>query len=147
MIGSKVDAGPLRPRLEVARDAVAAWRRGRPRSVGMPEAHWAEAVALARLLGVYYVARFLPVDFGALKKRLGESDAAASTRADSAACFVEFGGSQLLESSGVRPSMLAPAGTVVELAGYPRRIGVRLGSRRAGAKTIRRIARIGRSKR
>ena len=114
----KIDAGALEPRLDAARRAIAEWRRDRRPGMGMPEAHWAEAVALAGALGVYDVARFLPVDLGALKKRVSAGAARERTAVDSDAGFVALEGARLLAPvSDVARSWTPPStSAVIELS-------------------------------
>jgi hypothetical protein len=47
-------------------------RSTRPRGRKLPDSVWQAAVELAREHGVYSVARHLRLDYGGLKKRLGE---------------------------------------------------------------------------
>jgi len=97
------------------------WRRTRRSGSPMPEELWAAAAALARKHGTYVIARGLPVDYGALKKRVereqeesgGESVATvASTDAGATAGptgFVELDAARLFGRA-------REVGPVVELA-------------------------------
>lgn len=106
------EAKPLQRRIEN-------WRRSRRNGEPMPDDLWRAASALARKHGVSTIARGLPVDHGALKKRVDEDgkgvrDAGAGGGTDlgdevTAPVFVELGSPPLLGSSGGE-------GAVVELA-------------------------------
>lgn len=106
------EAKPLQRRIE-------SWRRSRRGGEPMPGDLWRAATALARKHGVSLIARGLPVDYGALKKRVegdggGFRGAGAGGGIDlgddvAAPLFVEFGAAPLMGSSG-------GDGAVVELA-------------------------------
>jgi hypothetical protein len=62
------------PPLEDIRGQIEQWRKTRPhRNVPMPDVLWAAAVAAAEQHGLYPTARFLRVDYGALKARVEAS--------------------------------------------------------------------------
>jgi hypothetical protein len=94
--------------LASTRRRIARWRETRAyRGAAMPAALWAAAVALARRHGLYTTARALPVDYGALKKRVNAAGAARAT----APAFVEL--------PSVLPSGLGAC--VIELEARPGR--------------------------
>ena len=49
---------------------LAEWRSSHPRQTPLPEEFWKAAVELARKHGVHRTARWLPVDYANLRKRL-----------------------------------------------------------------------------
>jgi hypothetical protein len=58
-----------RAQLEQVRQDIHRWRQSRPKLGRMPDPLWAEAAALAKVLGVYRVARALGLNFVALRRR------------------------------------------------------------------------------
>lgn len=57
-------------------DDLAAWREQRRVGQPMPEELWTRAVQLAQEQGLYKTARALPLDYGALKKRVADAGGA-----------------------------------------------------------------------
>lgn len=86
-------------------EQVGAWRQSRAKAGRMPEPLWAEAVALARQLGVNTVRNALGLNYGALRERVERKAGRAVP-----ASFVELSGAQVL---GAAP---AATGAVVEVA-------------------------------
>ena len=78
-MGREID-GEAAARLDGLARRIEHWRAARKASQPMPGEIWDAAVALAREHGVGPVARALRIDFGALKKRLGDSTHVAATR-------------------------------------------------------------------
>jgi hypothetical protein len=74
----------------------------------MPEELWGAAVGLARVYGVYRVARALRVSYESLKRRTSESETAKRSKGAGSATFVEVDAGQF----GALPT---PTATVVEL--------------------------------
>src|SRR5258708_37606519 len=89
-------------RVERVRAKIERWRGRRRRGSAMPEHLWAEAVELARGLGVYGVMRALGVNYLSLKKRV-----ASATTKGNRGDFIELNGAQILGT---------PTGSVVELS-------------------------------
>lgn len=81
-------AGTGEGAVEAVRWRIARWRQERERLGPMPEDLWAAAVGLARVHGVFRVARGLPVDYGALKKRV--DGACGSWERETRGGFVEL---------------------------------------------------------
>lgn len=112
----RAHGGAMLEGIAAVRSRIERWRSTRPGRGPMPEDLWEEAVALAREHGLYRIARALPVDYGALKKRLERGGNAEP------AGFVEVDASRLLGA----PEPVS-AGAVVELsAGDGARLTVRL---------------------
>ncbi len=87
------------------------WRRTRRTRSPMPPALWAAAVSLARIHGIYAIARALRVSYETLKRRVEQpSGGGGSLNRREGAGFVEVPAAQLVSSSEA-------AGTVVELTG------------------------------
>ena len=99
----------------VSRD-IAAWRQNRPKLGRMPEPLWEEATAVARMLGVYPVARALRLNYGALKLRVDSTARRGGRRARREEPALQPGHGRFVEVSGV-PLLggLSDAGAVVEV--------------------------------
>jgi hypothetical protein len=93
--------------LNQLRAAVERWRTTREKRGRMPGELWTAAVELAAEHGVAAVARVARLDYGSLKKRLGESAAAVAVAAQKPPHFVELEAQQFAQS-------LSAAGPVVE---------------------------------
>ena len=104
----------LPKRVETVRQGIEAWRAQRPKLAPMPDELWSAAVGLAREHGVYAVARSLRVDYGALKRRVGQAEEGAAGREWCAGGFVQVSGSQLLETESAAERS-GTADSVVEL--------------------------------
>jgi hypothetical protein len=92
-------------RLAAVRGRISRWRSTPHRSKSMPARLWAEAVSLARELGVHRVKSALGLNYASLRTRVDE--ASAGNRAATGGAFVELSGAQLL---GVPPAaVLRPA--------------------------------------
>ena len=93
------------------RDGIEHWRRTRTKRWRMPEPLWDEAVALARVHGVYRISQVLRVNYDSLKTRVARTPKAGGRRASgppSPSGFVEL--------SPMPAGVLSPsAGTVVEV--------------------------------
>lgn len=106
--GTSADA-----RLEAVRREVENWRRCRTKKGPKPAEVWAEAVSLARELGVCRVADELGMSHGALSRRLDSSKVLKPSRAKETALsrFVEFTPSAPARA----PAEKASSSTVIEL--------------------------------
>ena len=94
-------------RVEAVGRRIEHWRRVRAKRSPMPAELWESAVSLARVHGVYAIARALRLNYETLKQRAGRgvTDGRDGTaRSDG---FVALDAAQLV----------APAGSVVELCG------------------------------
>lgn len=80
----------LRAGMELLRPRLQAWRASRRPGSPMPEDLWMEAVALARKHDPFVVARGLPVDYGALKRRMAQSDAPLAVATVRPSDFIEL---------------------------------------------------------
>ena len=109
-------------------EKISRYRSMRPKPRRMPEILWAEAVALARELGVYRVVSALGLNYNALRERLEQTPSPARPELQGAVNFVELSGAQMLgpragpgpvvelvESDGARLSVRLPVGSVVDL--------------------------------
>jgi hypothetical protein len=85
--------------VEHVRMGLAQWRGRRRRGERIPEELWDAAARAGREYGVCRVSRALGLDYGSLKRRVGDGSGDA--------LFVEL--------AGPRPGAEAPAGCVVEL--------------------------------
>jgi len=94
----------------------------------MPEALWAEVVVLARRHGLYKIARGLPVDYGALKRRLDRREASGGgTRSTDVIEFTSarFGVSsespvfevEVMEPDGARMVVRLPGTAAMDVVG------------------------------
>jgi hypothetical protein len=79
-----VEKGTLSAEVTSVRQQFRDWRATRKPGSAMPAELWTAAVRLAREHGPYEIARSLPVDYGALKKRMEAEEADRTPR------FVEF---------------------------------------------------------
>lgn len=108
-------------RIQAIRGQVEAWRRRRDRGRGMPDALWAEAVALAAEIGVYAAAQGIGVDYGSLRARLRAREA-ESPQGDEGVIqrgFVDAGSvAELAASSGMTTvEAVLPSGERVVVRG------------------------------
>jgi hypothetical protein len=100
------------------------WRATRKPGSAIPDELWNAAMDVARTHGVYLTSRTLPIDYGALKKRLETGGA------ESRPAFVELApmistpptpldGSvvEFVETDGSRMTVRLPAGAALDLAG------------------------------
>ena len=109
--------------IEKVRARVEHWRKTRHKRSPMPEDVWEAAASLARIHGVYRIARDLRLNYENLKKRVGQALRGSRDQKKRSGGFVELGAAQLLASS--RPS--ASQRTEVELSdGDGSRLTVRL---------------------
>ena len=100
-----------RPRdLTAVRGRLDRWRRTRahPRSP-IPNALWADAVALARQQGLYRTARALHLDYGGLKAHVEAADGRDHSRRPT---FVELAGSTQADRGTSVIELSGPGGTV-----------------------------------
>jgi hypothetical protein len=96
-------------RLEAARREVEGWRKGRAKMGPMPSALWAEAISLAKELGVGTVARAFDMNHGALARRVDPAKAALRPKQTKRLAL-----SQFVELPRA-PLVAAPNSTVIEL--------------------------------
>ncbi|MFH1844393.1 MAG: hypothetical protein ABIF77_14425 [bacterium] len=101
--GTELPAAVRRVQVRVER-----WRERRATRGRMPEELWTAAVSLARVHGLYPIARALRLDYGSLKKRVERSPDSGSEDTDNVVRFVEIDPRHLVPP-------LAPSGPVVEL--------------------------------
>jgi hypothetical protein len=100
-------------RLEEAQREIEGWRKSRVKLGPMPAKLWAEAISLARALGVARVAGKLEMNHGALSRRVGPSRIRKPLQENKTALskFVEF-----TPSAPARvPVEKASTSTVIEL--------------------------------
>ena len=89
-------------RLARAAERVERWRRTRAKQSPMPAHLWAEAVALARVVGVHPVKIALRLNYESLRQRLalaGRGSPDNRSKPQATASFVELSGAQLLAPS------------------------------------------------
>lgn len=100
-------------RLEAVRREVENWRKRRPKNGPRPTELWAEAIVLARELGVTRVADSLGMNHGALSRRLELSKVGNPSRLKKTALsqFVEFTPAATVTAGPAAPQAL----TVIEL--------------------------------
>ena len=85
------------------------WRRTRAHARSpIPNALWADAVALARQQGLYRTARALHLDYGGLKAHVEAADGRGAGRPT----FVELAGSTLADAGASVIELTGPDGTV-----------------------------------
>ena len=98
-------------RLETAQREIQDWRRNRGKLGPMPAELWADAVSLARELGVARVAGKLKMNHGALSNRVDPSRVRTPRREKETALskFVEF------KPSAPAPAPVEKLSTVIEL--------------------------------
>ena len=85
------------------------WRRTRTHARSpIPNALWADAVALARQQGLYRTARALHLDYGGLKAHVKAADARGGGRPT----FVELAGPTRTDLSACVIELTGPGGTV-----------------------------------
>lgn len=119
----------LRADLELLRPRLQAWRASRRPGSPMPEDLWMEAVSLARKHDPFVVARCLPVDYGALKRRLSPSDGPEAKASVRPADFIELRPApskippeapglvvELVEADGARMVIRLPGTGAVDVA-------------------------------
>jgi len=97
----------LPARVNQLRARIERWRQQRTRRSPMPAEFWASAVRLARRHGVYPIARALPVDYGALKRRVTRRAEGGEKTGKISADFIELAPVRLFSRG-------EPAGMVVE---------------------------------
>ena len=96
--------------LTAVRGRLDRWRRTRAHARSpIPNALWAEAVALARQQGLYRTARALQLDYGGLKAHVEAADGRGGA---SRPTFVEFAGCTLTDGSACVIELTGPGGTV-----------------------------------
>jgi len=66
--------------VRTVRDLFQNWRRARKPGSPMPSELWTAAVRLAREHGISEISRALPIDYGALKRRMEAEDAGQAPR-------------------------------------------------------------------
>ncbi|BDU71519.1 hypothetical protein [Mesoterricola silvestris] len=66
----KAQEDPSQEQLDQLRHQIQEWRKARKGPGPMPEELWSRAVALAKAFGVCPIARALPLDYTALRKRV-----------------------------------------------------------------------------
>jgi hypothetical protein len=106
------------------RNLIRNWRATRRPGSAMPDGLWAAAVHLAQKHGLYIVSRTLPIDYGALKKRLETNGGVCGP------AFVELApmtlpqaapldGSiiEIINAEGGRMTVRLPVGAAIDLAG------------------------------
>lgn len=90
----------LAEEIEGIRDGVEHWRRTRLKRSPMPEDLWQDAASLARVHGVYAIARDLRLSYESLKKRAAQSPGGGRGRKRRPADdFVELSGAQIFGAS------------------------------------------------
>ena len=97
--------------LTIVRGRLDHWRRTRAHARSpIPNALWAEAVALARQRGLYRTARALHLDYGGLKAHLEAADGRGGGAGRPT--FVEVAGSMLVDRGTSVIELTGPGGTV-----------------------------------
>jgi hypothetical protein len=95
--------------LTAVRGRLDRWRRTRAHARSpIPNALWADAVALARQQGLYRTARALHLDYGGLKAHVEATDRRGGGRPT----FVELAGSSVADRGTSVIELTGPGGTV-----------------------------------
>lgn len=136
MVSGRMSTGGLRG-IDALRARIERWRRSRPRRGPMPEALWAEAVALTEDHGLHAVSRQLRLGYHHLKLRVVEAELEQERLGDAqprGAGAVPEGFVEI--QAGVRPGAIGTAGCAMGEIELVRPDGARMTVRVAAGQSV-----------